>query len=165
MALVLLAFGAVGHVVLWVALINRAHALGIARQWVNLLTLLCLAALATAPIAVLAALAKQIGPQAAATRLAATAAWTYILLCAAVCVVSIIERWHWSRHPERDVTLLANHTSHVRPPEAVERLTAPGVSTWLSRLPGNQVLNICIQEKELAIPRLASATMDCGSPT
>ena len=35
-------------------------------------------------------------------------------------------------------------------------LTAPGVPTWLSRLPGNQVLNITVHEKQLAMPRLAA---------
>jgi predicted MPP superfamily phosphohydrolase len=157
MALTLLIVGAVGHVVLWVALINRAHALGLPRRWVNLLTLLCLAALAVAPLAVLAALFYQFGPETTLTRLAATAAWTYILLCAGVCVVSILQRWYLSRHPERDATLLANHTSQLSLDNTTEPLTAPGIPTWLSRLPGNQVLKICTQEKEISLPHLAAA--------
>ena len=56
MALLLLAFGAVGHMVLWMALINRCHGLGIRRCWINLMTVACLAALAFAPVAVAAAL-------------------------------------------------------------------------------------------------------------
>ena len=35
----LLILGAVGHVMLWVALVNRAHGLGIKRRWVDLMTL------------------------------------------------------------------------------------------------------------------------------
>ena len=66
-----------------------------------------------------------------------------------------VQRWYLSRHPERGATLLANHTSHISLADTTEPLTAPGIPTWLSRLPGNQVLNICVQEKELAIPRLA----------
>jgi predicted MPP superfamily phosphohydrolase len=157
MALTLLIVGAVGHVVLWVALINRAHALGVARRWVNLMTLACLAAMGIAPLGVLAALYYQFEWDTTLTRLAATAAWTYVLLCAAICVVSILQRWYLSRHPERDATLLANHTSRITLDNTSETLSAPGIATWLSRLPGNQVLSICIQEKEVAIPRLAAA--------
>jgi uncharacterized protein len=157
MAITLLIVGAVGHVVLWVALINRAHALGVARRWVNLMTLACLAAMGIAPLGVLAALYYQFEWDTTLTRLAATAAWTYVLLCAAICVVSILQRWYLSRHPERDATLLANHTSRITLDNTSETLSAPGIATWLSRLPGNQVLSICIQEKEVAIPRLAAA--------
>jgi uncharacterized protein len=158
MALTLLIVGAVGHVILWVALINRAHAVGIARRWVNLMTLACLAALAAAPVAVLVALFYyRFGPETTLTRLAATAAWTYVLMCAAICVVSILQRWYLSRHPERGATLLANHTSHISLDNTLEPLTAPGIPTWLSRLPGNQVLNVCTQEKEISLKRLATA--------
>lgn len=157
MSLILLALGAVGHMVLWVALINRAHALGIHRRWVNLMTLLCLAALAFVPVAVAAAILVQLGPPTFAVKFASAAAWAYIILCAAVCVGSAIQRWHWSRHPERDATLVSNHTTHVRLPDESDSLTAPGWPTWLSRVPGNQVLKIRTQEKELAIPRLAGA--------
>ena len=52
MALILLALGAVGHAILWVALVNRLHGLGIQRRWVNLLTWVCIILFAVAPIAV-----------------------------------------------------------------------------------------------------------------
>src|SRR6185436_1393954 len=55
MAYVLLALGAVGHVILWVALVNRVHALGIKRRWVDLLTILCGLCVAGLPVAVLGA--------------------------------------------------------------------------------------------------------------
>lgn len=156
MALLLLALGAVGHVVLWVALVNRLHALGIHRGWVNLLTVLCGVMLAAAPIAVVAAFATQIAPRPTfATTFFASAAWGYITLCAIVCVASVVERWQWYRHPERAVGLFANHTSRIRLAEKPERLTARGIPTWLSWLPGNELLTICVQEKELAIPRLS----------
>ena len=52
MALILLALGAVGHMVLWVALINRIHAVGIRRVWVDLLTLAFLFAIVFVPPAI-----------------------------------------------------------------------------------------------------------------
>jgi uncharacterized protein len=157
MALAILILGAIGHLILWVALINRSHALGIKRIWVDLLTLLCVAALPLLPIAVLAAIYYQFGPQTATTRFAAMAAWTYLTLCAGFCIISLVQRWYLSRHPERETALLANHTSHVELDHVPAPLTAPGIPTWLSQLPGNQVLNICVQEKEVVLPRLASA--------
>ena len=81
MALVLLAFGAVGHVVLWVALVNRVHALGIAAAVGRPVdAAVRRRAGDRADRGCWPRLANQIGPQAAATRLAATAAWTYIAL-------------------------------------------------------------------------------------
>jgi len=157
MAQLVLALGAIGHMVLWVALINRVHALGIARRWVNLMTLLFVALLAFVPVAVVAALAVQIGTQTVATRFAASAAWAYISVCAAVCVGSALQRSYLSRHAERATALLANHTSCIGLHDQVEAMAARGIPTWLSRLPGNQVLNIHVQEKEILIPRLPAA--------
>ena len=157
MALLLLALGAVGHMVLWVAIINRVHGLGIKRFWVKLITVECLAAFVLAPVAVGTAIVTLTGPQTFAARVVAGVAWSYVAFCAAVCVASAIQRWYWWRHPERNSALLSNHTTHIRFPNSSESLTAPGVPTWLSRIPGNQVLKIRTQEKELEISRLAAA--------
>ena len=59
-------------------------------------------------------------------------------------------------HPERTGTLLTNHTSHVFAPAHSSTWTRPGIPSQLRRVPGNQVLNLSIQEKELVIPRLAT---------
>lgn len=157
MALAILILGAIGHVILWIALINRVHAFGIKRIWVDLFTLFCVAALPLVPIAVLAAIYYPFGVPTAATRFAATAAWTYATLCAGFCIISIVQRWYLSRHPERDAALLANHTLHIELDHTPSPLTAPGISTLLSRLPGNQVLTIRLQEKQVVLPRLPSA--------
>ena len=96
----------------------------------------------------------------AATARSRNAAWSYVAVCAVVCVIGARRTAGIrSLHPERTGTVLANHTIALssRRPASPSRLTAPGISTWLSRLPGNQVLNITVQEKELAIPRLAAA--------
>jgi len=152
--LLLLAVGAVGHVVLWTTLVNRAHALGIARRWVNWLTLLCGIFMAAMPLVVAAVLIGVV-PRAPAwlAVLASRAVWCYVGICALICIAAGIQRWRWSRHPERCGTLLANHTS-VHECPCTESLTAPGIATWLSRLPGNEVLRISVQEKRIAIPRL-----------
>jgi predicted MPP superfamily phosphohydrolase len=157
MQLVILLLGAIGHVILWVALVNRAHGLGIHRRWVNVLTMLCGAMFVVMPVAIAAALASVLTEQRSLwTDSLYAAAWSYVAGCAVVCVFAAVQRWQWRRHPERQGALLSNHTKQINVANHVaEPLTAPGISTWLSRLPGNEVLNVCIQEKQLTIPRLS----------
>jgi predicted MPP superfamily phosphohydrolase len=153
---IILILGAVGHVILWVALVNRAHGLGIRRQWVNWMTLACIFMCAVMPLVVLAAI---VSVHAAAPTIFATifyaAACTYVGACALVCLVAAIQRLQWRFHAERKDVVTSNHTTHINlANQLAEPLTSPGVATWLSRLPGNQILKVCVQEKQVAIPRL-----------
>jgi predicted MPP superfamily phosphohydrolase len=158
MAYVLLALGAVGHVVFWAALVNRIHALGIKRLWVDLLTLMCGVCLALLPPVVFTGLAAVFWPSLTLPlRLPSAAAWTYIGLCAMFCVIAAVQRLFWRRHPERRGIVLSNHTvSRCVTDVSNQQLTAPGIPTWLNRLPGNEVLRVCVEEKQLAIPQLPS---------
>jgi predicted MPP superfamily phosphohydrolase len=89
---------------------------------------------------------------------AAVAAWNYLAVCATVCVAAAIQRWLWRLHPERRGALQSNHTSNIKLSESdAGILAAPGIPRWLCRLPGNEALTIRVQEKHLAIPRLAPA--------
>jgi predicted MPP superfamily phosphohydrolase len=154
---VILVLAAVGHVVLWVALVNRAHALGIKRRWVNLMTLGCVAMCGVVPIAVLAAIVNVVWSQSSlfATMLYAVAC-TYLAACAIVCVVGAVQRLYWRFHSERKGVLTSNHTTRINlATRCAEPLLSPGVVTWLGRMPGNQILKVCVQYKELCLPRLA----------
>jgi predicted MPP superfamily phosphohydrolase len=74
-----------------------------------------------------------------------------------LCIVAIVQRWWLAFHPERRGILAENHTTTIDlRREAPCALAAPGVADWLSRLPGNQVFQLCIQEKQLPVPRLSS---------
>ncbi|MFO0787914.1 MAG: metallophosphoesterase [Pirellulales bacterium] len=154
MALILLALGAVGHMVLWVALINRVHAIGIRRRWVNLMTIAFVAALAFAPLAVAAALYAQRRSPDEAPRVTTIAAWSYVLGCVVVCTIGTLQRLGWWLHPERSSVLLSNHTSPILLHNQRHRMARRGLPTLLCRLPGNQVLSLHVQRKELTIPRL-----------
>jgi predicted MPP superfamily phosphohydrolase len=156
MLLAILLLGAIGHAVLWVGLVNRAHGLGARRFWVDVLTVLCILLFAGLPVAVAAALVWEWRFPPAG--LASAIAWNYLSACTFVCVAAAMQRVYWRWHPERRGTLTANHTARINLREALAGpLTAPGVSRWLSRLPGNEVLSIRVQEKYLAIPRLTPA--------
>ncbi len=101
MEILLLLLGAIGHMVLWVALINRVHAFGIPRRWVNWLTIFFLVMLCFAPIAVAAALYFRLNSDSAATLVAAGIAWGYVIICAGLAVISATQRLTWTRHTER----------------------------------------------------------------
>lgn len=161
MLFALLTLGAVGHVILWVALVNRLHAVGISRWLIDLLTGLCGVALAVLPLAVAGAVLRDSTAIGAMLPTVSWAAgWSYVALCAAVCIISLIQRWCLFWHPERHNALLANHTSHVDVRNLVAGdLAAPGIPALLSRLPSNQALTVSLHEKQLAIPRLPR-TMD-----
>jgi predicted MPP superfamily phosphohydrolase len=159
MVLLLIVFvlAAIGHSVLWVTLVNRSHGLGISRRRVNVLTLFCVAAFALIPLAVASAFQIASTRQTLIASAVGIVAWGYVATCVAICIGSIIQRWYWSRHPERSSALVANHTARVRSPADPAALAAPGIPTLLARLPGNQVFDVRTQEKELVVPRLATA--------
>ncbi len=62
----------------------------------------------------------------------------------------------WPRHPiDAPGYLLSTHTKHVDVlTELGERYDGPGWVTALARFPGNELLQLCLHEKQLAIPRL-----------
>jgi predicted MPP superfamily phosphohydrolase len=154
-ACVILALGAIGHVVLWVALVNRTHAFGIQRRWIDLITAICAVMLATPPFLIAAVLAGFVPADAGPLgSVASRIVWTYLTLCAAVLLVATIQRWNWSRHPERDGSSPSTQKSFVRFADSTP-LLSPGIPSWLGRLPGNEVLKICVEEKAIAIPRMS----------
>jgi predicted MPP superfamily phosphohydrolase len=157
MEISILLFGAIGHIVLWVALINRVHAFGIPRRWVNWLTIFFLAMLCFSPLAVAAALYLRSSSDSSTTSIPAGIAWVYVIICAAVAVISIAQRLMWTRHTERAASCEANHTDRIHLRHKSASLAAPGLPAFLSALPGNQVLNIHVHEKQIRIPRLAPA--------
>lgn len=158
MAFLLLALGAIGHMVLWVALVNRIHSFGIARFWVKSSTAGFVAAYMFAPLAVAGAIGWQVwGTPTAFTQFAVMAAWTYVALCAGLCVVSTIHRLYLWRHPERAALPSHNLTTPIPLHERRREMFAPGIPALIGALPGNQVLKIKFQQKDILIPRLAAA--------
>ena len=148
---VILLLGAVGHVILWVALVNRAHALGIRRRWVSLLTLACIVLFAVIPVAVLAAYISARAPEPTLFKTVFfAAAWTYIIACAVVGIAATVQRMVWRFHAERRGALVSNHTTRANLADrTTEPLTSPGFATWLSRIPGNQILDVHVHEKQV----------------
>lgn len=153
----LLILGAVGHMVLWMALINRVHAIGVPRRWINAMTLMFLAVLVFAPLAVAAALYVHYANDSAASQSLAFFAWVYVVLCAGVCVASALQRLYLATHAELGTPSISNHTQRIQLRHKSASLAAPGLPMFLARLPGNQILALHVQEKQITIPRLPCA--------
>jgi predicted MPP superfamily phosphohydrolase len=158
MLYVFLILAAVGHAILWVALVNRLHAIAINRTLMNVLTALCGLAVAAIPLAVFAMFATGAlpgGPQ-KVPGIPAILFWSYAAGCVAVFVVATLQKLWTLSHPERRGAMQANHTTrHDLKSSAAEPLMGRGIPTLLSRLPGNQILDLHVHEKQLAIPRLS----------
>jgi len=158
LAVVILFLGTLGHLALWVELVNRVHAFGIRRIWVDLLTLACGAMLACIPpavAAVLSGLFQLRSPE--VLEFIEKVIWCYLAVCSAFFLIDFTRRLIWRLRSKGGGALLSNHTSSVTLPTSEGPLLAPGVPSWLGNLPGNQVLQLCLQEKEIAIPRLTAA--------
>jgi uncharacterized protein len=157
MALILLALASVGHAVLWLALINRIHGVGIRRVWVDLLTLFFLAAAVAAPLLVGWALYNQPTGSLSERLAASPASEIYLALCAIVLVVASVNRWQQSRRDRRCNTLLSDRVTRVALPAAAATYVARGRFYLVARAPFNEVLQVRLHEKDLAISRLAAA--------
>ena len=156
MIYLLLIFGAVGHVILWVMLVNRLHALGMDRRWIDVLTGLCGVGVAVIPLAVAAVLYQGWFGSGNVPATVSAATWSYIAGCAVLSIIGIVRRVRMLRHPERGGVVLANHTSHIKLSKDEGPLAAPGVASWLAHLPLNQALDITVHEEQLKIPRLSA---------
>jgi predicted MPP superfamily phosphohydrolase len=153
---IVLMLGAIGHVILWVALINRTHALGISRRWIDLMTWFCVGMAAVMPLLVfLAWISFIVSEPTPGKTLFYAAACTYVVASAVVSVIAAAQRLLWRFHKERKAVLVSNHTAIVEFAGAAgESLISPGLTTWLNRIPGNEILRIYVQDKRVIIPRL-----------
>lgn len=155
---VLVLVGAAGHVTFWAARVSRIHSLAIRPRWIKLATWLCGLAVAAIPLAIGALLWRLRQPDfevGAVMQVTAAVAWCYILFCAIYGLICAYRHWQILRHPERRGAVVAIRTTPVDVRrEVTGPLTAPGMHTWLSRLPGNQALKVQFHEEELRIERL-----------
>jgi predicted MPP superfamily phosphohydrolase len=154
----LLAVAAIGHVILWTACINRLHGLGMNRRLIDAGTAASGIMLGTAPVAIAIRIWQQPHAALANGSFLGTLASLYVAACALFCAGAAIHRFWLMCHPERSGILLANLTNRAdlrfRDPADV---FAPGIPRLIGRLPGNQVLDLHIHEKQLVVPRLDPA--------
>lgn len=150
MPLLLLAVALLGHSVLWVGIVNRAHGMGLVRWLVDGTTFACVAAFGLVPATFIAFLLS--GETVSSLQTGGGIIAWYLTLCVLIATVATIARIYTALHSERRGVLLreTERLLDLHEPE----LAAPGMVRRLVGLPGNQVLCPAINEKELFVPRL-----------
>jgi len=143
---ILLTLAAVGHLVLWTSLVNRLHGTGLPHRIVDVLALVCWTLMLVIFAAVVLGYTAGVGP------------WVsllYLVPCVLLAVHSIGRRLYvllWGNEP---AVLLSNHTRTVDVAEVLgDRPVGDRQTEWLARLPGNELFQLRVQRKELAIRRL-----------
>ena len=143
---ILLTLAAVGHVVLWMSLVNRIHGTGLSQGLVHLLTIFCWSMMVVIMVAVAAGYTAGTG---------IGISLLYLSPCVLMAVSSIGRRIRTLLGGDQPAALLSNHTTSL---DLIEQLGhRPAGNRWtelLSRLPGNDVFQLHIQRKELRIERL-----------
>ncbi len=152
----LLLVSVVGHVILWIGLVNRLHATALARRWMKLITAL----LYTHSVRCTPAVRRPLGlcrfarsRHASRDRLTKLTlhlldAWNgYLLLAIAVAVlrgpVWIIDR---ARHRPPAV-VMKHHIESIDLTQVLDRVPASGwPAQMLSRLPGNQIFQLDVDQ-------------------
>jgi len=143
---ILLVLAAVGHVVLWMSLVNRIHGTGLSQWLVHLLTVFCWTMMVVIVVAVSVGAAADRGTW---------IALLYLLPCVLMAISSAGRRIRMLIVGDRPAALLSNHTTSLDLLEELGHRPAGDRRTeLLSRLPGNEVFRLDIQRKELRIARI-----------
>lgn len=153
-----LLIAAVGHVVLWVTIVNRIHGVGIARKVVDGITIFSGAALVCIPLWVLWLTTSSGGPAEWWPPQVAGATSCYVAVCAAFGLWATVVRI-WSALRDESHGAQVSFTAHsVDLAESLGTdIVREGTPRRLSQIPGNQLLQLSIEEEELAIPGLPNA--------
>ena len=155
--LVLLGLAVVGHVIFWVALVNRIHSTGVPHWAIAALSAVCWFMLLAIPLTAAAAHSaaivdlRPVSGTGGFLLFYLGGSWLVVLLAAGNRVVD-------NRRSDQPHVLLANHCRSIDLVDVLGHRPVGDRSTgFLTRLPGNEVLELCIQHKTLRIPRLHPA--------
>lgn len=155
--LLLLLYALVGHVVLWVGLVNRTHAYGWNRKFVDVLTLVFggFLVLGVWPIAQFAAGdAYPSGWPRLPDAMASVCGWGAL----GVATIALTHAAWRQFHPERRGGCGAFKKEPLELDVARRTdLLAPGAPRRLGALPGNQVVSLLRVEMDLLVPNLPAA--------
>jgi len=155
--LLLLLLALFGHLLLWVALFNRLHALGTPRPLTRALSLLCLVGLLAIPPGLVVVLAR------GGFSFFPADGWThipwpirpYLAVCWMAVPVTVFP-WLWHVGLRREPRVLRAHRSQIvamTPPPASEE----HAQHFLVRAPRNQTFSLDRSERTIDIPRLPPA--------
>ena len=147
---ILLSAASLGHFAITVWLFNRLHAIGGPRRLIKVLEKVLLA---IAPIVLLLIVAS--APWRGAAGLGSLFLSFYVAICFLAAVL-IIPLWLVPKLMERTpAALMSNDTTVVDVAQRLEFRPLHGEARLLAYLPGNQLLQIAVQQKTIRLPNLS----------
>jgi predicted MPP superfamily phosphohydrolase len=153
----LLAIALLGHLALWVGVINRLHGVGLRRRLLKRISWILRGLLVVPPLVLVGAflwMGWNLQPFDLRAHLA-TPLGIYGVLCVLVAMIHV-PSWCWQRLGTRAPAAVVARSSRAVDVAARlgERPVSGPLASVLARLPGNQVLEVEFHSIELALPRL-----------
>ncbi|HBO45578.1 MAG TPA: hypothetical protein DD670_16940 [Planctomycetaceae bacterium] len=158
MGAVLLLLALLGHARIWVALINRVHATGIARIRIKTANWLSLAAVVLLPVGYAIAFFRLgINPLALMNWFALDrSAFVYVAVCWGIGAATSLE-WLWVLLTDRPTAIIQSYRRRLVTLKGSERGSAVSedhAHHFLAYLPGNEILQMDCSQRGLNIARL-----------
>jgi predicted MPP superfamily phosphohydrolase len=156
LAIALCLLALVGHLALWVGVFGRMHALGLRRRTVDVLNFLLLLPLLGVPAVALVWLIHP-PPDSSWTEIARSSGRIYLWTCAGMGILVGID-WSQRRFRRPPAQFLQCQHTVVDVAQHLAELPCAGLwtRTW-ARVPGNEILQLEVNEKTLVVPRLSPA--------
>ena len=150
-------FALIGHFSIFVAIINRIHALHLPYRLMKACNYAWYALCIGVPILVGSRLGDALVVEPGGTYYSVPwLAGSYAGICCAATVIAILTIVSGRRLALTSSLLTANHTQIVDVSETTDaRLTGDPRTWFCSKIPGNEILHLSIHEKSLALPRLS----------
>jgi uncharacterized protein len=146
----------VGHAVFWVGLINRLHALGISRRTVKKWSAVCYTLLIGIPFVFAGWLLAggELLAGSAPWGIGKSAAHGYLFICL-LAAAAHLPAWFGRRLRRVPTAVVRHETRSVDVAARLERWPIVGLKARvLSRVPGNQLFHLDVDEEEIELPRL-----------
>ncbi len=149
----LLLLALIGHATLWIALINRLHGLAMPKWVTGGLTLAGFAAMGLIPIW----FGLRLAQEGLADWFQIVPLWLgYLVVCWIVAVLTV-GRWIWRHVLRRPPAVLRWHRSRSLDLTGTAREEEDHAHHFLVHLPGNETLQLDVEERAIDIPRLDPA--------
>jgi uncharacterized protein len=151
----------IGHVFLWIGILNRLHATALRRRLMDTLTILCLTSISVVPV--IALLWWLAGGQDTAGKIGRESVshpgWIAFFLYGLFCWIAgaaTIVRWIWFRYlrPQTDLLRFHRRRSVEVTPSAAALSAEEHEHDVTVRLPGNQSLKLELTERAFEVPKL-----------
>ncbi|MGI9456433.1 MAG: hypothetical protein ACR2NU_07715, partial [Aeoliella sp.] len=145
----------VGHGYFWVGIVNRLHGLAGPRKLIDGGTLVCLFAFLALPFLLLCNWQDVLTHWSAGWNETAGPAARYFQFCSVWCLGEFLLKAAFSKERNNSNTLSEWKREPVAATAQLDASMFHGAyPQLLARVPGNQILQLCVDHKQIAIPRL-----------